>query len=380
MKIAHLTASPFFGGPERQMLELARTFKDNGSGIEVQFLSFGENGNARPFLEKAEQAGFRSIMLENDMPHLIGAAAELHGIVSENGIELLLLHGHKARTVGWYAGKKMRIPLIGVSRGWTTENWKMKIYNRLDKWIHKRLDHIVCVSLGQADKVLKSGVPKDRVSVIHNSIRTERFSGTPDTAFRKNLENMFREPPRFILGNAGRLSPEKGFDVLIEALSLLVKRDLSVGLVIFGEGFLLDSLRKRAENLGVSDSVVFAGFTDELDRFMPNFDVFVQSSHTEGLPNVLLEAMAGRTAVVATEVGGTAEVVEDGKTGLLVPPADPGAIADSVQKILADPQRRTLMEKFGRERVGKYFTFEAQAEAYENLVRRFVPVRKSSDE
>ena len=181
---------------------------------------------------------------------------------------------------------------------------------------------------------------------------------------------MFKTPPKFILGDAGRLSPEKGFDILIASVAKLVQSGLSVGLVIFGEGFLQEPLKKQAEELGIADHIAFPGFTKELDRFMPFFDVFVQSSHTEGLPNVLLEAMAARTAVVATEVGGTNEVVVEGTTGFMVPPNDPDKLAHAIQKVLENDSLRKSMGEAGRERVQRLFTFEAQAAAYWELFQK----------
>ena len=370
MRIIHLTASPFFGGPERQMIELAKTLRREKRNVETFFASFAENGNARPFFDEAVQAGFESLMLQNDMPHLWAAAKELTRLFREKQIDLALLHGHKARMVGYWAARKDQIPCIGVSRGWTTENWKIKIYNRLDKWMHRRMDHVVCVSQGQAEKVIRSGTPRERITVIHNAIRTERFKEISPPEYRQKLERLFPVAPKFILGDAGRLSPEKGFDLLITATANLVKEGIPVGLVIFGEGFLREPLQKQIDALGVSDSVRLPGFTDELDQFMPHFDVFVQSSHTEGLPNVLLEAMAARTAVVATEVGGTNEVIVEGETGLMVPPNQTDQLTKAIQTVLQDDSLRHLMGENGRKRVEEQFTFEAQAESYWKLFQK----------
>ncbi len=372
IRIAHLTASPFFGGPERQMIELARALREKKPDVEFLFLSFAENGNARPFLEEAEKAGFPATMLQNDMPHLRAAAKELDQILRENDVDLVLLHGHKARMVGWLSRRKNGVPIIGVSRGWTSENWKIALYTRVDQWLHRRMNHVVCVSQGQANKVFESGMPKERVSVIRNAIRTERFDRTPDPGDRGKLEAMFPEPPKYLIADAGRFSPEKGFDVLLEALARLRRENLSVGLILFGDGFLRETLERQAETLGISDAVVFPGFTNELDRWMPHFDLFVQSSRSEGLPNVLLEAMGARTAVVATTVGGTAEVVEHGITGLLVPPNRPKRLATAIRELLEDEPRRRTMGETGRRRVEEHFTFEAQAKAYRELFSRFV--------
>jgi glycosyltransferase involved in cell wall biosynthesis len=230
------------------------------------------------------------------------------------------------------------------------------------------MDHIVCVSQGQADKVIRFGTPASRVSVIYNAVRMERFDVPSDISFRHRMEAMFPNKPKLIVGAAGRLSPEKGFDILISAAACRLPP--AVSFVIFGNGFLRESLQKQIDELGLSSSVVLAGFTDQLDQYMHHFDLFVQSSHTEGMPSVLLEAMAAKTAVVATKVGGTGELVVEGSTGLMVPPNDPKVLADAMQKVLSDDDLRRTMGENGRQRVEKNFAIEAQAEAYWELFSR----------
>lgn len=374
LKILHITASPFFGGPERQMLELGRTLESQ-QDVKHVFASFPEGENCEPFLQKAAQAGFETYRFENDMPHLLAATQEMVRLLESSNADIFCAHGHKARILGRFSVRKHHIPIVGVSRGWTTENLKIHVFNFLDKRVHRHMDHVVCVSQGQADKVFKSGTPKEKITVIRNSIRTDRFDAKPDQKYRAKLEALFSKPPKFLLGDAGRLSPEKGFDILIDATAKLVREGISVGLVIFGEGFLLEPLQKQIDELGIHDAVVLAGFTNELDKFMPHFDVFVQSSHTEGLPNVLLEAMAARTAVVATEVGGTNEVVVEGETGFMVPPNDSEKLAEAIRRVLQDDSLRKSMGEKGRTRVEEHFTFEAQAAAYWELFQKLLPLR-----
>ncbi|MGL6195724.1 MAG: glycosyltransferase family 4 protein [Thermoguttaceae bacterium] len=410
--ILHLTASPFFGGPERQMLELAKMFRSSVNphmqSVKFIFASFYENGNCEPFLAEAEKNGFETWTPQNDFPHIFKARNEIARFFTEKNVNVVLLHGHKARLVGYLAAQQykksgQKIITVGVSRGWTTENWKVAIYNKIDKWMHRKMDHVVSVSDGQAKKIIKSGTPKEKITVIRNSIRTERFNADPEIQYRKKLECFFdfpksdnpkpgytvqkkseigdykftpeknsdeQRPKLKIIGAAGRLSPEKGFDVLLDALAKITTSqgvENGVKLVIFGDGFLLQPLKNQAEKLGITNSVCFAGFTDELDKFMPCFDLFVQSSHTEGLPNVLLEAMAARTAVVATDVGGTAEVVEHGQTGLLVPAANAEKLANAMNELLRNDEKRRVFGEAGRKRVEKHFTFEALAAAYWEL-------------
>jgi len=378
LRIAHVTASPNFGGVERIILEVGGAHQRT-KDVEQIFASFPEGGNAEPFLREVEKRGFTAYRFQNDTPRLIAATLEFIRLLKQHQIQILCAHGHKSRMLGWFAAKRLRIPIIGISHGWTGENRKVQLYDRIDKWMHRRMDHIVCVSQGQADKVIRFGTPASRVSVISNAVRMDRFDVPSDISFRHRLEAMFPNKPKLIVGTAGRLSPEKGFDILVTAAEQLVKSGMDIGFVIFGEGFLREPLQKQIDDAGaapsLASSVVLPGFTDQLDQYMPHFDLFVQSSHTEGMPTVLLEAMAARTAVVATQVGGTGELMVEGTTGLLVPPDNPEALAEAMRKVLSDDTLRRTMGENGRQRVEQHFTFEPQAEKYWELFCRLLRLK-----
>ena len=145
LRIAHVTASPNFGGVERIILEVGSTHQRTRD-VEQVFASFPEGGNAEPFLREVEKLGFTAYRFQNDMPHLITATFELIRLLKQHQIQILCAHGHKARMLGWFAAKRLRIPIIGISHGWTGETRNVKFYDRIDKWVHRRMDHIVCVS------------------------------------------------------------------------------------------------------------------------------------------------------------------------------------------------------------------------------------------
>jgi glycosyltransferase involved in cell wall biosynthesis len=166
------------------------------------------------------------------------------------------------------------------------------------------------------------------------------------------------------VGAAGRLSPEKGFGVLVEAAARLVGRDSTIGFIHFGDGPLRCSLQRRVATLGLAGRFRFAGHRSDLDPFMPFFDVLVLPSYTEGLPNVVLEALAASVPVIASAVGGTPEIVEDGLNGYLVPPGDPEVLARRVEQVLVSERERRAMGMNGKKRVLTEFTFETQARQY----------------
>ena len=135
-----------------------------------------------------------------------------------------------------------------------------------------------------------------------------------------------------MIGAAGRLSPEKGFDVLVQAVPQVGESRSGCRAGVVWRGGERKRLRGTVAGIGIGDRFVLAGFTDRLDRYMPHFDLFVQSSYTEGLPNVLLEALAAGVPVVATDVGGTREVLDGGSLGGLVLAGDSAALAIAISE------------------------------------------------
>jgi glycosyltransferase involved in cell wall biosynthesis len=368
MNIVHLTASPFFGGPERQMLGLARHLP---AEFRSHFLSFAERGLCRPFLQQLRKHGFHAEELKHNAPHFRAAIREVAQKLCQLQADVLCCHGYKADLLGWLAARRLGVPIVAISRGWTWATLKVRIYEGLDRLSLHRMDRVVCVSDGQAAKVRRVGVPQARVRVIRNAIAGDRF-GLPDPGRRRYLENLFPRLPKSIIGAAGRLSPEKGFGNLVEAAQRVVAANADVGFVIFGEGPLRDTLTGRIEALGLSDRVVLAGFRADLDCLLPSFDVIALPSDTEGLPNIVLEAFAGRVPVVATAVGGTPEVVEEGISGYLVPRRDPVRLAQRLLELAGDDKKRQRMGMAGYHRVRTRFTFESQSRQYQALFGELV--------
>jgi glycosyltransferase involved in cell wall biosynthesis len=365
MRIAHLTASTFFGGPERQMLGLAQSLAH--AQVESAFLSFAEKGRCRSFLGRVCQAGFEAVALEHDTPWLRAAVRDLTDHLTHIQPEVLFCHGYKANLLGRIAARRRNIPTVAVSRGWTHENWKVRLYEALDRRHLRWMDRVVAVSEGQAEKVRRCGVRPERVRVIHNAVDPERFAD-PDPNYRVKLRRFFHQPFMRIIGAAGRLSPEKGFDVLIAAAARVVKAEESVGFLLFGEGPCKADLVKQINTSGLSRYFVLSGFRADLDRFFPFLDLLVLPSHTEGMPNVVLEAFAGGVPVVATAVGGTPELVEDKVSGYLVPPGDPDVLAARILDALSSEDNLRDMGLRGRQWVLEHFTFERQAKRYLELL------------
>jgi glycosyltransferase involved in cell wall biosynthesis len=366
--VVHLAASPFFGGPERQMLGLARALPPV---YRTTFLSFAERGLARAFLDRAQEAGFPALALRHNTPRLFRAAREVADHLRRLRADVLCCHGYKPDVIGYLAARRAGVPVVCVAHGWTAATLKVRLYEWLDRRVMRRADCTVCVSSAVAGRVHRAGVSPDRTAVIPNAINAGAFA-KPDPAYRDRLRSFFPRVPRRIVVAAGRLSPEKGFGVLVEAAKLLRNEGQDVGFVLFGDGPLRQALAGQVAARGLGERFVLAGFRDDVGRFLPHADLAVNASFTEGLPVAVLEALAAGLPVVATAVGDTPEVIEDGVHGFLVPAGAPAELAGRVAQALADEGRRQALGEAGRRRVRDRFTFDAQGVLYQQLFERLI--------
>jgi glycosyltransferase involved in cell wall biosynthesis len=195
------------------------------------------------------------------------------------------------------------------------------------------------------------GLRSGSVLTIHNGVRDEPLSCVP------------RPRPGAIVGSIGRVEHQKGFDTLIRAVAEVD----GTALCIVGDGGERAALEQLAEDLGIRDRVVWTGWREDARSFLGVFDVFALPSRFEGFPLAVLEALLARSAVVAAEVGSTAEVVRDGETGLLVPPDDPPALARAIRRLLDDRDLRERLAANGRELVLRRFTAAHMARRFESL-------------
>ncbi len=363
--VANLAASPFLGGPERQMLGLACALAPS---IKPVFLCLREGGKSQPFMDALGRHGHDVVSLRRNYPHLVGVVREVAARLRAVSAQVLLTHGYKADIIGLPAARMAHIPVVMVSRGWTSATRRVRFYEKIDRCALRMADHVVCVSEGQARKVRAARVPPERVSVIRNAIDTTRFDTIDDKAATL-LHGLFPDKMRHIVLAVGRLSPEKGFEILVGAAAKVCALREDVGFALIGEGPMLRSLQKQIASLNLQRSFILAGFRGDVDRLLPHASCLAQSSYTEGMPNVILEAMAASVAVVATDVGGTPELVVDGETGLLVPAASADAMAEAILKVLDDSMERARMGAAARERIEEHFTFAAQAVTYERLLQ-----------
>ena len=200
------------------------------------------------------------------------------------------------------------------------------------------------------------GLPAGSVRTIHNGVPDEAHPALPRP----------RAGP--LIGAAGRIEYQKGFDTLIRALPAIEDATL----VVLGDGSERARLERLADELGVPERVVWLGWTEHPRGYLASFDVFALPSRFEGFPLALLEAMLAGSAVVASDVGSVPEAVRDGQTGLLVPPDDPAELAIAIQRLLGDRELRRMLGENARSFVLGHFTTEHMTRSFESLYRELL--------
>ena len=254
--------------------------------------------------------------------------------------DLLHSHGYKGNILFGLMAKPFRnLPMISTLHGYTSTNGfsKMSVYEWLDRISLCFIDTVVLVNRGMLSnpklKKLKNinfHVINNGISIIdpkanqHHNLTNQQFNDSQIVSFCSN---------GFIIGSIGRLSAEKAFDHLIEALRIIREKGVDARLVIIGEGGQREYLKDLISRNNINEYVLMPGYRDEAKQYIPYFNVYVISSLTEGLPITLLEAMHARAPIVSTSVGGIPEVLAWGKAGILVNPAEPKLLAKAAIQI-----------------------------------------------
>ncbi|MBJ6723675.1 glycosyltransferase [Geomesophilobacter sediminis] len=345
------------GGPGKGLLQFLRC-----GGMELcdpVLLGFPRVGIARwPFGEAVRQSAVKFEAITQRGPFDLSTIPKAHAVIKKHRIEILQSHGYKAHLVFFFLKRLTGLPWVAYVHGDTAENWKIKLYNRLEKALLRFADRVVVVSDQLKSKLDPKLVDSNRVRTIKNAIEPPP-PRSPSTDIRSAWGLGTDD---LAVAVVGRFSPEKGQLVFIEALALVRERLKNVKGLLIGDGQDKELLQARARELGVEDALVFTGFQSDVAPYYDAADLVVLPSFSEGMPNVALEAMMFGKPVVASRVGGVPEVVVDGVTGRLVPARDPRRLAEAILAVLADPRLCAEYGQAGKKRVLEEFDPYRRAE------------------
>jgi glycosyltransferase involved in cell wall biosynthesis len=365
LTVLHLRNSDRFGGPERLILDQVLLAAPD---VRHVVASFGREGRPHPFLEALREAGVETRLVRQRGSYDLRLKRRTKAVVRAVDPDVLVGHDYKASLL---VRATRHRPRVGFVHGYTAENRKIRVFEAMDRRGLKRMDAVVVVARRLRAVVLAAGVAPERVHVVENGVRADRVREAA-AAGREVLRHAwgFTAGDVVLLG-LGRLSPEKGYDVLLEAVAAL-SRDLAVRLVLVGDGAARGDLERRARGSDLAGRVRFLGWRDDPWACLGAADMLVQPSRREGLPVALLEAMAVGLPVVATRVGAVGEVLDDGHVGRLVEPGDAGALAHAIGDLVADATDRRALGERARERVDAHYDAATQTRRLETIYRDLV--------
>lgn len=361
--VVHIAESTGWAGGERYLLALASELDRKRFTLSVIVPDDG------PLVDRLHALDIATCRVPLNA-RLVSPGAFLALVRALQQLRPVIVQSHGARSnvytrlAARYAGVPIVLSTVHNSLfDYEVAGWRRALYVSAERLTSPLADRIVAVSQAIArDLVERYRIAAARTVVVHNGIDAWAFRPARDRA-RVHAELRVPSGARVVV-MAGRMTPQKGWDVLLEAAARLAPLRDDIFWLLVGDGPLRRALMRRAGELGVR--ACFVGARADMADLLGGADVVVLASRSEGLPFTLLEAMALGKPVVATRVGGVPEVVEEGRTGRLVPPEDPAALATAVAGVLDAPDA-TAMGARGRARVETAFTLDAMVRGLERV-------------
>jgi glycosyltransferase involved in cell wall biosynthesis len=343
------------GGPDKTILNSPRFMASRGYPSVCVYLRSPSDSGFAALEEKARRWNAPLEAVDDHGPLDFRILNRLRDVYDRHRPAIWHGHDYKTNLFGLLLARSRPLTLVTTLHGWVKRTWKTPLYYAIDRRCIKRYAAVVAVSQDLFDAALECGTPPDRCFLVPNAIDLDEFkrSISVDEANAKRGV----DPKRFVIGAAGRLSPEKGLDLLVHAVADLVANGISAELHIAGDGDDRGRLERIIRERGVQDRVKLVGFQADLADFYQSLDLFALSSLREGLPNVILEAMAFGVPVVATNVAGMPSIIADGKTGLLVPVGSKEALANAIKVMLTETALRNRVAAEGRSLLEREFSF-----------------------
>lgn len=358
IRVLHLRDSPWVDGPGRTVLETA-THIDR-SRVHYHVGVFVAGADEPHSLVKALYA--RGVPVHPIMDRG-GVGSDMVTRIVEllDRLQIDILHTSEFRSnvLGLLCRRRRPVKLVSTAHGWIANDLRGRAYTLADRLVLRRYDRVILVSHAMRRRLPRWWVPDGRIRVLHNALTIDSYGGKVLDAPRRIVDP--KGPLRLL--NVGRLSPEKGQALLLRAVAALASEFPGLKLAVAGIGPQEAELRRLAAELGIAARVEFLGYVADMPALYAAADLVVQSSYTEGLPNVMLEVAYLGVPVVATDVGGTAEVIEHGISGWLVKPRSVSAIEQGLRRFLEEPARFVAMARVGRQRVEREFSIATRTEA-----------------
>ena len=360
------------GGPDKTILNSPRYLEPLGYRMLCGYLHPPHDPGYSEIIRKAERYAAPLVSIPDRGPFDWRAFTSLLEVCRRERVDIWHGHDYKTNALGLLLKRFWPMKLLTTVHGWVHHTTRTPLYYRIDKFCLPKYEKVICVSEDLYRECRRFGVPANRCELIENAIDLNEYSRSlaPDQAKAKLMLPLHG----FLIGAVGRLEPEKGFNILVRAVADLIRRGSDCSLVIVGEGSDRARLETLATELTIRDRVHLVGWQSDVRGYFEAMDLFALSSYREGLPNVLLEAMALQVPCVATRVNGIPRLIQDGRNGLLVPPGDTAALANALHALIENTDLRQLFRSAGRKTVEAHYSFPTRMlklrRIYDSLLNR----------
>lgn len=356
------------GGPEKTILLGAALADPVGIAVTVCYLRAQEDPQFAVD-ERARKIGVDYVEIRERHSFDPTILWKLRTLVKQRQIDIVHSHEYKTDLLALALKRLDGVVPLATVHGWTGRSLlERRLYYPADKRLLRAFPRLIAVSSQIRDELIRTGTRSEAITVVLNGIdpavfiRDRRLEEAARMRFGVARDDI-------VIGGLGRLEEQKRFDLLLHAFAGASSGRPNLRLIIAGDGSLREELERLAHRLGLGDRVRFLGHVTDVVALHHALDLFVQSSDYEGTANALLEAMALETPVVATDVGGTAEVIENGIEGKIVPPNDLAALTREIVSAVTNPASNARMTSAARERIVAKLSFERRVKQVEAIYR-----------
>jgi glycosyltransferase involved in cell wall biosynthesis len=360
------------GGPEKTILHSPRYLAAAGYRMVCAYLRPPHDPGFATLRQRARACEAPLVEIDDRGPLDWRVLGALLDVCRRERVALWHGHDYKSNLLGLLLRPLWPMRLVTTAHGWVQHTRRTPLYYAIDRLCLPRYERVICVSTDLHAECLRRGVRPERCLLIENGVDTATFSRRGDPSEAKRALGVPAE--RLLIGAIGRLSAEKGFDVLLRAVTGLLREGADVQLLIAGDGDQKAELQALVGELGCGERVRLLGYCADTRALYEALDIFALSSRREGLPNVVLEAMAMEVPVVATRIAGVPRLIRDEVNGLLVEPEACEGLQQALARLAGDAGLRAQLARAGRQTVESSWSFEVRmhkiAALYDEMLQR----------
>jgi glycosyltransferase involved in cell wall biosynthesis len=373
INVLEMIDQPFLGGGQMNLLSLARSLDKSRFDVSVSSQDRG------PLVDEVKRSGLKHFPVRFPKKVTIRIIKDIARLLNENHFDILHTHGGVAGLFGRWAARKCRIPVVvhtlhGIHYLHYRNPLLSSAFIWLERYLSRETDAVIFVSRADRQKGMEKRLaPKEKMWLIENGIDFSTYSSKREKSSINRELGIY--PARPLVGTVARLHRQKGLSYLIRAAKMISRRCPEVRVVIVGEGPERKKLERLIKKSELSESVLLLGERNDAAVILSAFDIFVLPSLWEGLPYALIEAGAYGKAVVASDVEGIREIVEDGETGVLVEPKNSHALAEAILRVQLDDGFRSEIGENLRKAVLPRYTLSRMVQQTQDLYLKLSEIK-----